>query len=583
MGIPTYFRYLFENYGEKIVKLQPPSCDYLYFDFNSILYKVYYDDIDNNQNETILIQNIFKALQSICKYMNPKKGISIFFDGPVPRAKMVQQRSRRYKSIQLETELRKNKLFSPSNNICPGTEFMTKLALFLEKNLYKIERELSSHPSIFMSSSNTFGEGEHKMMPCIRNMVTQQPNATIIVMSPDNDLLSLLILTEKKSIYLMRFLDSYLQRQLQLEESDSDRLVFITIDFIAEQFKKHHCQNFSSIFSSKAKDAKDAKDAKQVDELSFLIDYNFLLSIAGNDFVVTLPYMRIKKGGMSKLLDIYTTILKQEKTFLINRHEDYKINISFFRKILIELSKKERSEWKQLAVFIDKEKSYRDLRFDDENIPLIKQLENKINHMYMCNQNHPWFETYQTEFSKIDFHCSSNDMRVLKREYYSYFLQETNPQKLYVQRKEMVTNYLESLVFTLLYYNKGCPSNDWHYKFRSAPFFSDILYFIDHGVDMNHFQFEPGKIYTPFHQLMLILPPQSKTILPTVFHSLFSKYKFNYPTTFQVDAVVGLKYIYSDAILPEFQDEEQFYHDIKKIEESLSDKEAMRNSIEKLI
>ena len=75
MGIPTYFRYLFENYGEKIVKLQPPSCDYLYFDFNSILYKVYYDDIDNNQNETILIQNIFKALQTICDLEETAEGL----------------------------------------------------------------------------------------------------------------------------------------------------------------------------------------------------------------------------------------------------------------------------------------------------------------------------------------------------------------------------------------------------------------------------------------------------------------------------------------------------------------------------
>ena len=48
MGIPTYFRYLFEQFGNEILRFSIGNVDHLYFDFNSIIYNVYYKNIEED-------------------------------------------------------------------------------------------------------------------------------------------------------------------------------------------------------------------------------------------------------------------------------------------------------------------------------------------------------------------------------------------------------------------------------------------------------------------------------------------------------------------------------------------------------
>ena len=242
-----------------------------------------------------------------------KKTVYLFFDGPVPRAKMVQQRSRRYKSIQLEGLLQKKKsCFNPSNNICPGTIFMYEMTKYLKENFVHLRNELPHHPEILMSDSNSFGEGEHKMMPLIRNL--DDENDSLCVMSPDNDLLSLLILTGHKNIYLLRVVDSMLKKIIRIVDESS--LIFIDMDTIREKFKQEQKTKISSLVN--------------IDEENLLLDYNFLLSMVGNDFVAVLPYMRIKSGGMNTLLSIYTNIINDRKKYLIDK-QTLSIDQDFFK------------------------------------------------------------------------------------------------------------------------------------------------------------------------------------------------------------------------------------------------------------
>ena len=147
----------------------------------------------------------------------------------------------------------------------------------------------------------------------------------------------------------------------------------------------------------------------------------------------------------------------------------------------------------------------------------------------------------------------------------------------------MVEHYLRSLRFTLLYYNDKCPSWGWFYPFRVPPLFSDIFHYLSRH---EHFSFETsipfqmGKPLLPFEQLLFILPPQSKENLPKEYHVLFEKYKKYFPYEFRVDALQGLKYIYSEAILPEW---DCFFHilsDLRKIHPSLSPADQQRNKNE---
>ena len=70
-----------------------------------------------------------------------------------------------------------------SNNIFPGTDFMTQLSLFLE---YYVSKTIQTHPSfqnlnVIVNDSDTPGEGEHKIMDFIRRQRAQpgyNPNTT---------------------------------------------------------------------------------------------------------------------------------------------------------------------------------------------------------------------------------------------------------------------------------------------------------------------------------------------------------------------------------------------------------------------
>lgn len=545
MGIPTYFRYLFEEHGPELLSYSIKEIDYLFFDFNSILYNVFYKSIEDNQKEEIFLENIYKELETICLEINPKVEIYLFIDGPVPRAKMVQQRSRRYKSIQLQKILKKENHFNPSNNICPGTEFMFNLQIYLKNKFENLENKLKYHPKIFMNDSNTFGEGEHKMMPLIRNM---NKNRSLCVMSPDNDLLSLLILTGKKNIYLFRIIDTILKKMIR-NDTDS-RFIFISIDTIREKFYALQQKKITSF--------------ENLDIENILMDYNFLLSMVGNDFVQVLPYMRIKSGGMDILLSIYTNLINQSAEYLIDKNT-FSINQEFLKKIVYELSKGELARLKKVGSFIDFEKNKKMENKEKE------KLEDKINHIYLCNPNSPLYEIYAEDFDKRIFDGSLHE---IKKKYYTFFGIRNRKEKI-----EMIKEYLKSLKFTLLYYNQECPSYQWFYKYRCAPLFSDIFELLC-NVNINDIFFDgKGEICTPFQQLLYILPFASKNILPVPFHYLFTKYKLNYPQNFKVDALQGLKYIYSEAILPEFRYEKSMKNDIQIIESSLSEKEKARNKI----
>ena len=317
MGIPTYFRYLFETYGSEIVSMSvnQQSYDGLFFDFNSIIYNVYYKKVEENQIPQQFFQNIYKELSHICLLVNPKQTVYLFLDGPVPRAKMVQQRSRRYKSVQLQELLGKaSNSFNPSNNICPGTVFMQDMTKFLKSKFPELQEKLSHHPEILFSDSNTFGEGEHKMMPVIRSLA---PDFSLCVMSPDNDLLSLLILTEKKFITLFRKMDVFLKRMLRIHEENQQDFIFIDMDRICEKFTLEQSKQLNTSIAN-------------LNEKNLLLDYNMLLSMVGNDFVPVLPYMRIKNGGMNTLMYQYNKIFKETGKYLIHP-ENLSMNQGFLK------------------------------------------------------------------------------------------------------------------------------------------------------------------------------------------------------------------------------------------------------------
>ena len=105
MGIPTFFRKIINDYPDTIMSWKTlEHVDYFYIDFNAIIYNIVHE-IDKKtppkEYEKRILGNINKYLQKIiCEIVKPQKGVYIAFDGSVPRAKMIQQRFRRFKGIK---------------------------------------------------------------------------------------------------------------------------------------------------------------------------------------------------------------------------------------------------------------------------------------------------------------------------------------------------------------------------------------------------------------------------------------------------------------------------------------------------
>ena len=206
--------------------------------------------------------------------------------------------------------------------------------------------------------------------------------------------------------------------------------------------------------------------------------------------------------------------------------------------------------------------------------------------MYICNENHPLYDQYKTDFETFSYSVTSD--LVFKKKFYNYFGTgqynhfsniNNNNQTIKNISQNMVCSYLQSLHFVLHYYNSKIPSYTWHYPFRIAPLFSDVAAILRmKNVNSKLFcSFEKGKVFTPFQQLVLILPSESKQILPKPYHFIFDKYRHLYPSTFRVDVVCGMKYIYSEAILPPITNIKNILFDTKKLESQLSKEEKERN------
>lgn len=139
-------------------------------------------------------------------------------DGVAPRAKLNQQRSRRFRSardlaeatadMKEEAGGKKKEVFD-SNCITPGTEFLAKVSVTIQ---YFIRKKIKEDPlwhglTVIFSGHDVPGEGEHKIMQHIRemrNQPTYQPNTRHCIYGQDADLIMLGLVTHEPHFTILR-------------------------------------------------------------------------------------------------------------------------------------------------------------------------------------------------------------------------------------------------------------------------------------------------------------------------------------------------------------------------------------------
>ena len=224
MGVPALFRWLSRKYPKIIspvveslpeeienadgtttkipvdtTKLNPngEEFDNLYLDMNGIVHPCSHpEDRPAPANEEEMMIAIFEYTERVVNMVRPRKLLMIAVDGVAPRAKMNQQRSRRFRSAQEAAEKDQEaaafhaqmvargeatddgtgedstpKKTWDSNSITPGTPFMDLLAASLR---YWVSYKSSTDPAwrtikIIISDATVPGEGEHKIMNFVRS------------------------------------------------------------------------------------------------------------------------------------------------------------------------------------------------------------------------------------------------------------------------------------------------------------------------------------------------------------------------------------------------------------------------------
>ena len=154
MGVKHFYIWLRRHFSNTITELKPHTCkdtlsqhnveiDNLCLDMNGIFHncaqKVYeYGSFEKTSLlrkakykkglrwQLKLFEAVCESVESYRKLVNPKKRLILCVDGVAGRAKMNQQRQRRYKSEQLQ-----NCDFDTSA-ITPGTKFMEHLSRYIE-------------------------------------------------------------------------------------------------------------------------------------------------------------------------------------------------------------------------------------------------------------------------------------------------------------------------------------------------------------------------------------------------------------------------------------------------------------------
>lgn len=134
----------------------------------------------------------------ITQIVRPKVSVYMAIDGVAPRAKLNQQRSRRFRSAQemaeKQDEAPTGAVFD-SNCITPGTPF---LAMVSETIRYWIRQKCASGDPVWQNLTVIFsghdipGEGEHKIMQHIRSMKgnsNYRPNTRHCIYGQDADLI----------------------------------------------------------------------------------------------------------------------------------------------------------------------------------------------------------------------------------------------------------------------------------------------------------------------------------------------------------------------------------------------------------
>uniref|UniRef100_A0A4W5PS22 5'-3' exoribonuclease 1 n=1 Tax=Hucho hucho TaxID=62062 RepID=A0A4W5PS22_9TELE len=548
MGVPKFYRWISERYpclSEVVKEHQIPEFDNLYLDMNGIIHQCSHpndEDVHFRISEEKIFADIFHYLEVLFRIIKPRKVFFMAVDGVAPRAKMNQQRGRRFRSAKeaedkIKKALEKGEVLPSearfdSNCITPGTDFMARLQ---EQLKYFVNSKLSTDDAwkgvnVYLSGHETPGEGEHKIMEFIRRENSEpghDPNTRHCLYGLDADLMMLGLTSHEPHFSLLReevrFGGKKNQKRITAPEETTFHLLHLSL------FREYIDYEFSEVKN---------KISFEYDLERIIDDWILMGFLVGNDFIPHLPHLHINQDALPLLYRTYISVLPTLGGYL---NENGHLNLGNFEKYLEKLSEFDREHFNE--VFVD-----------------LKWFESKVGNKYLNEAaGLAAEEAHCKDGRKKDLDSlrlaslddgkdrapgrgfeedgEEEDMfeaefRQYKRTYYM------TKMGVEVVSDEFLANqalcYVEGIQWILHYYYHGVQSWSWYYPHHYAPFLSDVR-----NIAHLKLTFDMGKPFMPFQQLLGVLPAASKDLLPQSYRHLMTSENSSiieyYPLDFKTD------------------------------------------------
>ncbi|XP_011028988.1 PREDICTED: 5'-3' exoribonuclease 3-like isoform X3 [Populus euphratica] len=711
MGVPAFYRWLAEKYPLVVVDVieeepvviegvkipvdtsrpNPNNIEYdnLYLDMNGIIHPCFHpEDRPSPASFDEVFQCMFDYIDRLFVMVRPRKLLYMAIDGVAPRAKMNQQRSRRFRAAkdaadaaaeeerlreEFEREGRKlppketSQTFD-SNVITPGTEFMAVLSIALQ---YYIHLRLNYDPGwkkikVILSDANVPGEGEHKIMSYIRlqrNLPGYNPNTRHCLYGLDADLIMLALATHEVHFSILREIvftpgqqdKCFLCGQMghlaancegkakrkagEFDEKGND---------VAVTKKPYQFLNIWILREYLEYEFRIPNPPFEIDLERTVDDFIFICFFVGNDFLPHMPTLEIREGAINLLMAVYKKEFRVLDGYLtdgskpnLNRVEHFIQAVGSYEDKIFQ--KRARLHQRQ-AERIKREKAQA-RRGDDaepQNQPkslvavarfhgsrlasaptpspyqddgthsqtsdgkgsssvrrhkvahlsstanigaAIVEAENSMEIEVLENKEELKTKLKGLLREKSDVFNSKNhgeDKVKLgepgwKERYYEEKFSAKTLEEMEDIRRDVVLRYTEGLCWVMHYYYEGVCSWQWFYPYHYAPFASDLT----HLGELN-ISFELGSPFKPFNQLLGVFPAASSHALPVHYRKLMTDPNSPiidfYPTDFEVD-MNGKRYAWQGIAKLPFIDESRLLAEVQKIEHTLTEEEARRNSM----
>ncbi|KAK4535555.1 hypothetical protein CDCA_CDCA05G1580 [Cyanidium caldarium] len=583
MGVPRFFRWLASRYPTINESLEGEhEFDNFYLDMNGIIHSCTHANDEElvALDEVEMFSRIFAYTERLYRIVRPRRLLYLAVDGVAPRAKMNQQRSRRFRSakeaerlmaeaIERGEEVGYDESVGPrfdSNCITPGTAFMYRLSrAFKEWIEHKLRNDVAwkTGCDVIFSGPEVPGEGEHKIMEFIRELrAKREPDELPLrhcMYGLDADLIMLGLVTHEPYFTLLR--EKVLVRASSQESlgvafrlaprkpggsrgaptssspaAGERALAAARMGLPGAPPPEQDWDEFHLLHVGRLRDEllREVSYRPRGDppihlDLERVVDdFVFMCVLVGNDFLPHLPHLDISDGAVMLMLQAYRELLPQMGGYLTARHRVHPQRLEMF-----------------LARIGEEEVPYFERRGIEGQVA-----EYRDRYLYRVHY-------YRTKMG-IEVTSADGEERL---------------------RKEVIQAYVEGLHWVLQYYHNGCPSWTWFYPHYFAPLCSDLRRLAEYRV-----RFMKGRPFRPLTQLLGVLPPESSAELPQPYRQLMldaaSPVRDFYPSEFEVDPN-GKRNAWEAVVLLPFIDERRLLSAVNAIDPDieLTVEERLRDTI----